>query len=165
MRSFLATLALVTLGCGSSPTGEPAPLAGEQASTSCPATLRATNGATCNRRGLECDIPITCDAVNEQATCVCDGTTFVCNDRIGVIPIGSDAICTPRSSPDDTACPPSMSIAAGMACDTVGKLCTYEGPICPESLTGLPALESCVCRGAAGGGKRYTCYPVKCIGD
>jgi len=114
---------------------------------------------------MECDLPITCDAVNEQTTCMCENGAFACSDRAGLIPVGADAVCTARSAPDNSACPLTLAIASSSACETTGKVCTYEGPTCPESLTGMPALESCVCRGASNGAKRFVCYPVKCIGN
>lgn len=144
---------------------EPAPRQNEQAAATCPANIYAANGATCPENGLECRMPFQCDAVNEQATCTCVLGKFECVDQLGVIPKGSEPVCTPRGPADDSACPPSMNVARGMACYTTGKLCAYEGPICPESLTGKPALESCVCRGESNGAKHFVCYPIKCIGN
>jgi hypothetical protein len=108
---------------------------------------------------------MTCDAVNEIATCTCTNGAFQCKDSFGIVPKGAEPVCAPRGAADNSPCPPSMAIAVDLACDTVGKLCTYEGPICPESLTHMPALEGCVCRGESGGGKRYTCYPFHCLGN
>lgn len=144
---------------------EPAPQQSEQSAGTCPANIPAANGEKCVQNGLDCRMPIWCDAVNEQATCICANNRFECTDHAGVIPIGSDPVCTPRGPADDSLCPISMSIAQGMPCETTGKLCSYEGPICPESLTGSPALESCVCRGLSNGTKHYVCYPHRCIGN
>lgn len=157
-------LVMFAVGCSSNPTGEPPPSANEQAWATCGANLHATNGARCNQPNMECDVPVRCDAVNEQVTCTCQGGVFVCSDRLGVIPVGSDAVCTPRSAPDTSPCPPSLAVANDTWCDTVGKTCAYKGPICPESLTQMPSLESCVCRGEANGNKHFVCYPHKCVG-
>jgi hypothetical protein len=157
---------VVLAACSSGFTvAEPQTNQNEEATGTCPANIESANGEKCIPNGLECRIPIVCDAVNEQATCTCVRGTFACRDQLGVIPKGTEPVCTPRAPADDSPCPPTMDVADGLTCETVGKLCTYEGPICPESLTGKPALESCVCRGARDGGKRYTCYPIKCIGN
>jgi hypothetical protein len=144
---------------------EPAPKQNEQAAATCPANIEAANGAKCPHEGLDCRMPISCDAVNEQATCVCTNGRFACSDHLGDIPVGTEPVCTPRGPADDSPCPVSMQVAEDLPCVTTGKLCSYEGPICPESLTGKPALESCVCRGLSNGTKHYVCYPIKCIGN
>lgn len=144
---------------------EPAPKQNEEAVGTCPANIPSANGTACNSNGTVCNMPIWCDAVNEQATCTCVNHHFECADHLGTIPVGSDPVCTPRGQPDDSPCPVSMFVANDLECETTGKLCTYEGPICPESLTGKPALESCVCRGLSNGTKHYVCYPIKCLGN
>lgn len=161
----LALSSVIVVACGGVAAPDPDPQAIPQAAVTCPATLKAANGKACALDGLKCRMPMTCDAVNEIATCACQNGAFVCKDSFGVVPKGDEPVCAPRGAPDDSPCPPSMMVATDLACDTVGKLCTYEGPICPESLTNKPALESCVCRGEAGGGKRYVCYPFRCLGN
>jgi hypothetical protein len=159
-----ALLAILPACSGGFVVAEPAPGQTEEATATCPANIHAANGDKCTPHGLVCRMPFACDAVNEQATCTCALGTFTCSDRIGVIPKGADPVCTPRAPADVSACPPTLKAASGLACDTTGKLCTYEGPICPESLTGKPALESCVCRGTTGG-RHFVCYPIKCLGN
>lgn len=164
MRVWLVSSLLVVACGGIATSPEPSPEA-PLALASCPATLAAANGIACGAEGLTCRMLMTCDAVNEIATCACTRRVFECRDSFGVVPKGADAVCAARAPADDSPCPPSMALATGLACATVGKLCAYEGPICPESLTGKPALESCVCRGAGGGKKQYACYPFRCLGD
>lgn len=164
MRSGLLA-ALVLASCsGKATPPEPAPAQKEQAQGACLPTVAQANGAKCSAEGLECRVPFACDAVNEQATCTCAGGAFSCADRLGAIPLGAEPACTPRGPSDETPCAPTMAAADGTPCETTGKLCAYEGPVCPESLTGEPALESCVCRGATNGTKHFVCYPIKCLG-
>jgi hypothetical protein len=162
---LLVVLGLMLAACGDGFTvAEPVSTQSEATGT-CPANIPAANGERCAQNGLECRMPITCDAVNEQVKCLCTNGLFECSDHFGPIPIGGDPTCTPRGPADDSACPPTMAVAAGLACETTGKLCSYEGPICPESLTGKPVLEACVCRGLSNGTKHYVCYPHRCLGN
>lgn len=161
----LVLSSVIVVACGGGVAPDPDPQAIPQASVTCPPNIGAANGRACAAEGLTCRMVMTCDAVNEIATCACTNGAFECRDSFGVVPKGAEPVCKPRGMPDESPCPPSMAVAVDLACDTVGKLCTYEGPICPESITGQPALESCVCRGESGGGKRYTCYPVRCLGN
>jgi hypothetical protein len=139
--SFPGAVVLVACGGHSPP---PPDLDGGAELTACPATFAATNGHTCARDGMQCSISIECTPANQEAHCNCLNGVFQCVDPMGTIAPGESPRCTSGPMTDDQECPPTFTLAQGVACTQVGFTCVYEGADCPGRP--LPVQDYCQCK-------------------
>jgi len=164
--AFVAAAVALVVGCsdgadGNDPsTASSASSAEEPGATTCATTVEAINGHRCARASLFCTVPITCGSFEQQARCDCVGNRFVCVDSTGTIPPGSPPRCVANAPADDDPCAKSLDAADGAPCDTIGKLCFYEGAKCPERP--VRNLDYCRCARTTSGNMAFACTRIAC---
>ena len=168
-RSIVRSVALLTvstlvLACSPSSNGasstedpkQPRPL------SACTADIDRTNGRACVKEGMSCDFVVACDAFTQLARCTCNDGRFACTDSTGDVPPGSPPQCVKNAPPSVEACPLTMDAASGVTCDTIGRLCFYEGDLCPDSPLPIRPFDYCQCARGASGKLAYLCKKALC---
>lgn len=160
--AFSGTWGLLA-GCSSSEDDASNP----DAAGTCPGTLQAAIGATCQSEGFQCPIAYQCGQfLPGQAYCTCTSGKFACVDTTGnPITDYTAAPCTPPNKPADGDCPSSQAAAEGSSCKTTWLQCFYSGVKCPENAN--PNTDVCICApktGEDGGTElKFRCEARGCV--
>ena len=133
---------------------------GEHAVTTCSAKLETMNGRRCSG-DLECSFPVTCGAFVQNATCACLRGRIACTDTVGLVAADASPRCLDLAGPSGAPCPTTFARTEGLACDAVGKLCTFPGVVCDGRL-GVRSLDYCECARRADGALAFGCHTVPC---
>ncbi len=147
----------LVVACSDDPTVTPAPAPVQ----TCLGSLKTANEASCFENGFACPYPLDCPTgFQQQATCTCNGTKFVCTSSDGeTIAKGATPACKDTQEPNPDACPASLAAAEGKACKVTGGVCSFVGATCTD---GTKNTDFCTCTAGDGGAFQYVCTKRIC---
>jgi hypothetical protein len=147
----------LVVACSDDPTVTPAPSPVQ----TCLGTFSAANEASCFVNGFSCPYPLDCPTgFQQQATCTCNGTKFVCTASDGeTIAKGAAPECKSTQEPNPDACPASLAAAEGKACKVVGTQCPFAGTTCSD---GTKNIDLCQCTAGDAGNFLFVCSKRVC---
>lgn len=146
----------LVVACSDDPTVTPAPAPVQ----TCLGSLKTANEASCFQSGFRCDYPLDCPTgFQQQASCICNGSKFVCTSLGETIAKGATPECKDTQEPTPDACPASLSAAEGKACKVTGTQCNFAGATCTD---GTKNTDFCLCTAGDGGAFTYVCTKRQC---